>query len=238
MPPLASVTATPTHFYPIQTSLQLPLHTHIYIHIYIYIQETLLQIFFLHSSSTSIFQQSQCPLPAQRRKTPPKIRNSPSPAFLYPHDTCHYLINTTISPRSFSLQQVPPGLRISILRVCVYISLARISRRRTKNNATRRKKRGKTRTDRTLTRRARPEAFPRDGNRLWAPELAAPLGRRTHAAVRMRRPAPTTGSSGERWGGGRPRGNPLTWTCSFSRRLACTLPISFTCGFSCSGGST
>lgn len=34
------------------------------------------------------------------------------------------------------------------------------------------------------------------------------------------------------------RGNPLTWTCSFSRRLACTLPISFTCGFSCSGGST
>lgn len=52
-----------------------------------------------------------------------------------------------------------------------------------------------------LTRRARPEAFPRDGNRLWAPELAAPLGRRTHAAVRMRQPTPTTGpaaSGGER----------------------------------------
>lgn len=82
------------------------------------------------------------------------------------------------------------------------VSLARISRRRTKNNATRRKKRGKTRIDRTLTRRARPEAFPRDGNRLWAPELAAPLGRRTHAAVRMRRPAPTTGPTASGGGGG------------------------------------
>lgn len=239
MPPLTSVTATPTlnSLLSDPKSLQLPLH------VYIYIQETLLYIFppflfYFNFPTITISPSFSYSLPPQRRKTPPKIRNSPSPAFLYPHDTCHYLINTTIS-RSFSLQQVPPWY-VSRYHVCVCVSLARIERfqggeRFSGRKITRRGERNAGK--RELTGRLRDERDPRPslametgfGPLNWPLRSAAGP---TRPCACANRPPPRV----QRRAVG--RGNPLTWTCSFSRRLACTLPISFTCGFSCSGGST
>lgn len=81
----------------------------------------------------------------------------------------------------------------------------------------------------------RSEAFPRDGDGLWALDLAAGLGRRTQSAPRMRRAAPTAGTEGtDGWGGEQPA-TPLPGPDPFPRTILYPL---FTCGFSCSGGST
>lgn len=208
MPPLTSVTATPTlnSLLSDPKSLQLPLHVYIYIYsrnpfIYFSSIPLLLQLSNNHNFPFLLVLPSSSTKKNTSKNSKLTLTGVPISPWHLPlldkHNDLSILFATTSST----------VVCISISRVCMCITRAdwTVSRRRTifgaKNNATRRKKRGKTRTDRTLTRRARPEAFPRDGNRLWAPELAAPLGRRTHAAVRMRQPAPTTGpaaSGGER----------------------------------------
>lgn len=129
---------------------------------------------------------------------------------------------------------------LDITCVCVCVSLARIERfqggeRFSGRKITRRGERNAGK--RELTGRLRDERDPRPslametgfGPLNWPLRSAAGP---TRPCACANRPPPRV----QRRAVG--RGNPLTWTCSFSRRLACTLPISFTCGFSCSGGST
>lgn len=236
MPPLTSVTATPTlnSLLSDPKSLQLPLH------VYIYIQETLLYIFLLLlqlSNNHNFPFLLELPSSSTKKNT---SKNSKLTLTGVPISPWHLPLLDKHNDLSilFATTSSTVGMYLDI--TCMCVSLARIERfqggeRFSGRKITRRGERNAGK--RELTGRLRDERDPRPslametgfGPLNWPLRSAAGP---TRPCACANRPPPRV----QRRAVG--RGNPLTWTCSFSRRLACTLPISFTCGFSCSGGST